>query len=58
VNVTIINDNIYETNETVKLALSSTQINSPDYDPMEPDQVVNPHAAVPTIVDNIPVIMP
>jgi hypothetical protein len=38
--------------------LSSTQINSPDYDPMEPDQVVNPHAVVLTIVDNIPVIMP
>ncbi|HEX4630946.1 MAG TPA: Calx-beta domain-containing protein, partial [Chthoniobacterales bacterium] len=52
VNVTINNDSIYETNETVNLSLSTTQINSPDRNPNAPDQAVNPHAAVLTIVDN------
>jgi CSLREA domain-containing protein len=52
VNITINNDNIYETNETVNLSLSSTQINSPNRVDSAPNQAVNPHAAVLTIVDN------
>ena len=53
VNITINNDSIYENNETVNLALSSTQITSPDgMGETSPEQAVNPHAAVLTIVDN------
>jgi CSLREA domain-containing protein len=54
VNVTTNNDSIYETNETVNLSLSTTQINSPDLNSTAPDQAVDPHAAVLTIVDNDP----
>lgn len=56
VNVTINNDSVHENSETVNLALGSTQINAPDrFDPNAPEQALNPHAAVLTIVDNDPV---
>jgi len=54
VNVTINNDSTFETNETVNLSLSTTQINRPDFAPTAPNQAVDPHAAVLTIVDNDP----
>ena len=52
VNVTINNDAIFESNETVNLSLSATQITLPDPGSNRVRPGVNPHAAVLTIVDN------
>ncbi|HEX8076608.1 MAG TPA: Calx-beta domain-containing protein, partial [Chthoniobacterales bacterium] len=54
INITINNDATYESNETVNLSLSATQINSPERETTAPTQAVNPHVAVLTIADNDP----
>jgi CSLREA domain-containing protein len=54
VNVPVIDDTRPEANETVNLALGSTSINAARGDDSILVQVVNPHAAVLTIIDNDP----